>query len=296
MSSFRTLTMFALSALAAAAQTTLLTDSFADGNRTSSPTWYLLSNGSTTNSITSQSWAFTAGTVARTITTQFTPYTMAVGDTVSASFNLTTAAGASFSANNNAVRFGLFNANSSFPSADNTTSQTSTTQWGPWTGYWVNSDPSSGTLATNTGEFRERFSNTGTSMNGPMNGTTGSNQLTTTVSSGTFQATGATNSTYLYTLSLTKTSGSTMSLSYTIYNQTSNTTYYTLGASDSSLSVSTFDTLALQINSPQSIGGATYTLDNFTVSTVPEPSTYAALLGAAGLALVVWRRRQSSTT
>ncbi|MDF3058720.1 MAG: hypothetical protein K0R17_2935 [Rariglobus sp.] len=45
-------------------------------------------------------------------------------------------------------------------------------------------------------------------------------------------------------------------------------------------------------------GNATFTIDNVqingVVSAVPEPSTYAALAGAAGLALAVYRRRRSA--
>lgn len=36
--------------------------------------------------------------------------------------------------------------------------------------------------------------------------------------------------------------------------------------------------------------------DNFSVSAVPEPSTYAALAGVAALGLVWWRRRQQAAT
>jgi hypothetical protein len=40
-------------------------------------------------------------------------------------------------------------------------------------------------------------------------------------------------------------------------------------------------------------GGERIMIDNFSVVTaVPEPSTYAALLGALALGVVMWRRRR----
>ena len=33
--------------------------------------------------------------------------------------------------------------------------------------------------------------------------------------------------------------------------------------------------------------------DNFSVSAIPEPSTYAAIAGAGVLGLALWRRRQT---
>lgn len=40
------------------------------------------------------------------------------------------------------------------------------------------------------------------------------------------------------------------------------------------------------------LGGGLVHADNFSVSAIPEPSTYAALAGAAALGLAVWRRRR----
>lgn len=39
-------------------------------------------------------------------------------------------------------------------------------------------------------------------------------------------------------------------------------------------------------------GGERIMVDNFTVSTVPEPSTYAAMVGLLALGAVMWRRRR----
>jgi len=35
-------------------------------------------------------------------------------------------------------------------------------------------------------------------------------------------------------------------------------------------------------------------IDNFSVSAIPEPSTYAAIAGAAALGLAAWQRRRSA--
>jgi len=41
---------------------------------------------------------------------------------------------------------------------------------------------------------------------------------------------------------------------------------------------------------------AAFTLNQLTISAIPEPSTYAAIAGAAMLGLAVWHRRRRSTS
>jgi len=48
-------------------------------------------------------------------------------------------------------------------------------------------------------------------------------------------------------------------------------------------------------NTGSAIGAGQIYFDNFTVSAIPEPSTYAALAGLGALGLVLWRRRQNKS-
>jgi hypothetical protein len=46
-------------------------------------------------------------------------------------------------------------------------------------------------------------------------------------------------------------------------------------------------------NAAAAITSGSMFADNFSVSAIPEPSTYAAMAGAAALGLAFWRRRKS---
>ena len=47
-------------------------------------------------------------------------------------------------------------------------------------------------------------------------------------------------------------------------------------------------------NGGGAIGATTMLYDNFSVSAVPEPSTYAALAGACALGLAIWKRKHKA--
>ena len=59
----------------------------------------------------------------------------------------------------------------------------------------------------------------------------------------------------------------------------------------SSPSTYAFDAFALY---SVSTAGSNFTIDNVTITAVPEPSTYAACAGAAVLGLAFWRRRRAA--
>lgn len=78
-------------------------------------------------------------------------------------------------------------------------------------------------------------------------------------------------------LSVTMTGGNLTGMSYSIIDTTS--------------PVTTFDTFAIRWGSGSN-QFATVNLESFSVSSVPEPSTYAALLGLGMLGFAAWRRRR----
>jgi len=65
---------------------------------------------------------------------------------------------------------------------------------------------------------------------------------------------------------------------------------------DQSLSGSTVEAVGWFASRDSGVAGftnSTLTIRNFEVTAIPEPSTYAALLGALGLGLVIYRRRRA---
>jgi hypothetical protein len=53
------------------------------------------------------------------------------------------------------------------------------------------------------------------------------------------------------------------------------------------------DLLGLTNNIGVGVSAGQMTYDNFAVSAVPEPSTYAAIAGLGALGLAIWRKRRS---
>jgi len=80
-------------------------------------------------------------------------------------------------------------------------------------------------------------------------------------------------------------SGSTYT-SLTTFNPVSN---WTAGAATSGFFFEIFG----NSNAAASIASGSMYADNFSVSAIPEPSTYAAIAGAGVLGIALWRRRQT---
>jgi hypothetical protein len=74
-------------------------------------------------------------------------------------------------------------------------------------------------------------------------------------------------------------------------------TTFDLDGAQAGLTAPRFDGIGLdllgQTNGAGVINAGQMTFDNFSVSAIPEPSTYAAFAGLGALGLAVWRRRQA---
>ena len=115
-------------------------------------------------------------------------------------------------------------------------------------------------------------------------GVTGGTQSGTTVSLDSGINTGSSFGRYSVTLSVV---GTLPTLSLTVGSQTASRAFPTVGDFDwtnTTVILRIFDAGGLAANTD-------IWVDNFTISSVPEPSTYAAILGAAILGLALMRRR-----
>ena len=96
---------------------------------------------------------------------------------------------------------------------------------------------------------------------------------------------------YQFNLTFSEVTPTTLDMTGSIYNATS------AGVVGSLISTATFTNLTSAIAGDSAVYGGfrssfTGTVDNFAISTVPEPSTFA-LLGLGALGLAAWRRRRA---
>jgi len=267
-----------------AAQTTLLNDTFSDGsfadqNLTSSAQWL---NSSTSGiSLSNGTLSVTAG---RHALAYFTPsgstQALDVGDSISVSLDIT------FSSVGNAsggFRVGLFDSNGSTrPSANG-----DNTSFTNYNGYIFTSTLDSST--SNSLTLRERA----TGNNGALLSTTASPLYATAGSGGgpTGQ-TLATGITYSLNYTISRTDSTT--LSHTFYLTGGSLIGFTNTFADPTASTTEFDAFAILSTSTN---GSSFAIDNvaitYTAAAIPEPSTYAMILGGtAMLGLLYHRRRQ----
>jgi len=261
---------------------TVFSDSFSDGNRTSSPSWYIAGTTSIGSESVSAStgWSVTSASstsafnIVSYLTAAGTPVALSIGDSLSLSFTVsaTTVPGAASA--RQGVRFGLLNSGGNQLAADQTNASLSTfTNYSGYSSFYSLQsalDPSGFTLD-------QRTSTTSTSLMGGA-----ANTILATASS----STAAANTVYNATLTLQYVSATQMVVSSTVNG---NTLTYTA----SSNLVTSFDTLALFLSGQN----GTVTLDNFnvvyTAAAVPEPATNALLLLSGAAAFLVVRARRA---
>jgi hypothetical protein len=271
----------------------LLNDTFSDSDRTTqsltgSAEWGFAPNGgSNTNanlSATTGALVYTpqaAGT-AQQSTAYFTasgsPAALAVGETITLTFDFTlTSLGA---ASENGLRFGLFNSNgtryaSGFSTATLPFSNLAIFQ--PTTGFFTTANLGA---TSGTSTFGVREGNSSASNTTPFGGSSTITGASTT--SGYLGLVAGT--TYTASLSITRSTATSAFVSTTINGFTQSGTDTTSSASRMS-----FDTVAILSGSAIVPAGNTFTVDNVNVTVVPEPAVTG--LGAFGLLLLVRRRR-----
>ena len=291
--SLRLLALLPSLALPLAAQTvttTLLNDTFADGDRTtqsppSSAQW-LVSGTSGNMNVTGGALVSTSSmTNVAYFTAAGSPVTLAAGESLTLSFSV------SFSSVSNSVglfRVGLFNSGTRL--ANDNFQNTNAAFTGSYAGYFgaVNTGATSG---TNILRVYERPNTLNTLLAGSI-----SNYTQTGGSVGGAFKTFVAGNVYSGVLTLSRTDATTVSIfqSYTgIFGADSSSSTVSGTVSDTSGITASFDTFGLFYN----LSGQSVTLDNIkidytSVSSVPEPSSAAALVGALALSATALRRRR----
>lgn len=260
----------------------LLNDTFSDNDRTNanlpdSGKWFVGGANSPSSSVSNGGLVTTSGSTLM-LTTAFTGpsgYTLADGETIRLTFNVTTSFGTNPSnAVANSFRFGIFDSKGSQINADTTGGNGSTSLANAWDGYsiWTPyASPSSATsvvLYERTGEDSILYTSTAgvnTSI-GSVPYTNG-NLVNSTTYTGSFAITRVGD-----TLSIVSSLGDT-----------------SLSATDQTPSTFTFDSITFFAGGTALGSNGSFTLDNVTVEVIPEPSS---LLIAALMPIAFLRRRR----
>lgn len=260
------------------AATTVVSDSFADGDRTTqnlpdSAKWYQL--GSATGTVSSTTGytisPSTSGNAFITVS-YFTPTTLTIGTSITLTFSVTDSITPGAASARQGLRFGLFNSNGSSLTGDTTTLTNSAfTSYTGYAGFYSLQsalDPSGAAISLRDGVSasltNSLFGGTSYTTLGSLSGSSG-------VSTGT---------TYTVSLTLQYVSATEMDITMVANGNTVTRTTSSI--------ISTFDSIGLF--SSGSNGDITY--DNITVTVVPEPSTAAFLTLSFFGAILFYRKRQ----
>lgn len=295
------LVLAAALALATSAQagTFLLVDdhftSGANADTTAYPRWQNDGGGTITYASPSDNLAITApisGDNGRDNLSlrQFTETTLGVGDVITLSYDFTS--NIPNTVNTPPIyRMGLYNLGTSSTIADATMSSTyNTISKAGYYSFFINGNTAGGNAAV----IRRDVFTAGTTLNNNIMG--GSGGSVTLIDNETAPATiGIVTRSVVF--SVTNLGGGVTSITSTIYSDAggAGTALYSLSGTDAS-GLTTFDSLALL--TPISTAPLTVTYDNIQVAlttSIPEPSTYAAILGGViFLGAIATRRRYAA--
>jgi hypothetical protein len=214
-------------------------------------------------------------------------FTMAVGQTLTASMTFQYASAPINSGFG--IHFSLLNSNSTGSQNNQTLSEMGTTTVAGnvaatnYSGYYAQLDPNASTT-TGIDSIFYRPTGSNTSWVGS---NTGSTPLDTSVL-GPIASLGTDK--YKAVLTLTEASATTMTLGFNLLDETlggTDVTAYDIAPLTTSNFVGSFDTFTIGLGSSGPV-----TVSEASVVAIPEPSTYAAILGAATLGLVAFRSRR----
>lgn len=230
------------------------------------------------------------------------PVSLAVGDTLTVA--LTFRFNGSGAGANGDFRIGLLNsgggatniasASSRYAVATSNSLTSSSTARG-YSGYIANTRAAT-TGSTDTLSFWERTP--GVTGSQQIVGPTASDLAATTTfaqlgnyGGGSVGAVANSGTLYTLTFSASHASASQINLDYRVANATTDETIMSYSGSDSSTLITSFDSLMVFSTYNNQL---TVTDMNVSVSSIPEPSTYAAFAGLAALGLVAYRRRRAA--
>lgn len=276
---------------------TIVNDSFADGNRANTgplqADWWS-SNSTSGNSIEAYTnqLGLVSGTSGRGIHGTFAPQTLAVGQTLTATLTFTTPATVALGgASGTSFKFALMDFNNAGLAADlSSSSSTANPLYVGQPGYLFGFD--TGVSTANDIDFREHDV---ASATGRFLGTTG--EWISMGSSPDIGYTWAANTEYVVVLSVTRTGADSMDL-FASLSQGGGL----IGShsdTDASSIANNFGMIGIWANSNKfgstNVAGEFedngVTFSNVTIEVVPEPSTYAFLVGLLALGFVIYRRR-----
>jgi len=246
--------------------TVIFEDDFSDGNRNG---WFSFTSSGGTATVASQQLVLTPGTGSISAITYFTPTTLAVGETMTLTFEM------SFSAFNNdsdQFRYGLFNSNGTQISSDLTTT-VSDAAFNNDTGFAAFTDTRNNGVNGSV-SLRERDI---------ANNTFWSTSAFTSRATSTSDLDGQINVARTFRLELDYTAVNSMTISSSIVGVAGSERSYTTATP-----FTTVDSLSIFQGNNQ----ATLTFDNFEVSVIPEPSTAAFGMAAMALVAAFLRRRR----